>query len=381
MTTSPTSATILIVDDELLNRKLLETLLHAEGYRTVSATSGEDALACVSHQAPDLILLDVMMPGMNGYQVARTLKADPVTSSIPIILVTALTDRSARIDGLETGAEDFLTKPFDREELWLRVRNLLRMKEFAGLVNHARILEEQVELRTSQLQAANLELQAFSYSVAHDLRSPLSTITGFTNLLYKEIGAANASERSQHFIDRIKAGAAQMSELIDALLSLAQLSRIVLRWENVNLSALSQTILDNYRDRESSRVVKVDIQPNLVVQGDPHLLRDVLENLLSNAWKYSSHEPQTQIAFRHEVGPEGELTYVVQDNGAGFDMAYSDKLFGAFQRLHTLTEFSGIGIGLATTHKIITCHGGRIWAKSAPGQGAMFYFTLGKPQD
>ena len=270
----------------------LQTLLHAQGYHTVCANNGEHALACVANDPPDLILLDVMMPGVNSYQVAQTLKADPDTVSIPIILITALTNRNARIDGLQTGAEDFLTKPVDRDELWLRVRNLLSLKAFASLRNHARVLEEQIELRTSQLQTANKELQAFSYSVAHDLRTPLRAISGLADMLQKELGTSAATERSLHCITPIRAGTLQMNRLIDALLSLAQLSQMVINWETIDLSALAHTILEGYQEREPGRVVQLDIQPNLAAQGDPHLLRNVLENLFSNAWKYSSRKPQ-----------------------------------------------------------------------------------------
>jgi light-regulated signal transduction histidine kinase (bacteriophytochrome) len=257
------------------------------------------------------------------------------------------------------------------------VRNLLRLKEFGDfLQNHGRILEEQVQARTSQLQAANEELLAFSYAVSHDLRTPLSTIAGFSGLLDKEADADNASARSKHYIARIRAGVVQMSELIDSLLSLAHVSRTSLRWDRVDMSTLAQTILDSYQEREPGRVVQLDIQPELVVQGDPTLLRNVLDNLLGNAWKFSSQQPLTRIAFRQENGADGQVVYVVQDTGAGFDMAYSDKLFGAFQRLHTAAEFAGSGIGLATVHRIVMRHGGKVWADSAPGCGATFYFTL-----
>jgi len=238
-------------------------------------------------------------------------------------------------------------------------------------------LEERVRQRTAQLQTANQDLEAFSYSVSHDLRAPLNTIDGFSKLLGKEIGASAATERGKHYLARIRAGAVQMGELIDALLSLAQVSRTTLRRESVDLSAMAETVLNDYRQREPGRAAQLAIQPGLVVQGDPGLLRQVLENLLGNAWKYSSKQPQTDIIFRRESGPDGVAVYTVRDHGAGFDMAYSDKLFGVFQRLHTASEFEGTGIGLATVHKIITRHGGRVWAESAPGQGATFYFTLG----
>ena len=237
-------------------------------------------------------------------------------------------------------------------------------------------LEERVLERTTELQAANQDLEAFSYSVSHDLRSPLNTIDGFSSLLVKEMGVSAATERGKHYLARIRSGVVQMGGLIDALLALAQVSRTSLRRESVDLSALAETVLNAYREREPGRAVQLAIQPGLVVQGDPSLLRQVLENLLGNAWKYSSKQPQTHIIFRRESGPDGVAVYTVQDHGAGFDMAYSDKLFGVFQRLHTASEFEGTGIGLATVHKIITRHGGRIWAESAPGQGATFYFTL-----
>lgn len=376
------TATILIVDDEIQSRKLLEVLLQPEGYLTQSAASGEEAMALIAQHAPDLILLDVIMPGMDGYEVASALKASPATSAIPIIMLTALTERSACLAGLDAGAEELLTKPVGQAELRLRVRNMLRLKALGDFFqHHGCILEEQVQTRTKQLQASNEALQAFSYSLAHDLRTPLSTIAGFSGLLGKEIGTSAASELIKHYLARIGAGVVQMSELIDALLSLAQVSRTTLHWDRVDLSTLAQTILNGYHEREPSRVVQLDIQPELVVQGDPSLLRDVLENLLGNAWKFSSKQPLTRIAFRRESGPDGESVYCVQDKGAGFDMAYSDKMFGAFQRLHTAADFSGTGIGLATVHRIVTRHGGRIWADSAPGQGATFYFTLGTQQD
>ena len=238
-------------------------------------------------------------------------------------------------------------------------------------------LEERVRQRTAQLQAANQELEAFSYSVSHDLRTPLSTIDGFSSLLSKEFGGNAASERCKRYLDRIRAGVVQMGELIDALLSLAQVSRTSLLWESVDLSAMAETVLNGYRERDPDRVAQFDIQPGLVVQGDPRLLQQVLDNLLGNAWKFSGQQPETRIAFKCETGPDGQAVYSVRDNGAGFDMAYAEKLFGAFQRLHTTSEFPGTGIGLATVHRIVTRHGGRVWAESDPGQGATFYFTPG----
>ena len=241
-------------------------------------------------------------------------------------------------------------------------------------------LEERVSRRTAQLESANQQLEAFSYSVSHDLRSPLSAIDGFSNLLEKAAdkpGAAPLSERQRHYLGRIRAGVGQMGELIDALLSLAQVSRSSLHWEAVDLSAQATALLAGLQEREPGRVVQLQIKPGLKAQGDARLLRQVLDNLLANAWKFTQAQPVTQISVGCEPGSAGETVYFVRDNGVGFDMAYAEKLFGAFQRLHSQTEFAGTGIGLATVKRIIVRHGGRVWADAAVGKGATFYFILG----
>lgn len=241
-------------------------------------------------------------------------------------------------------------------------------------------LEERVRQRTAQLEAANRELEAFSYSVSHDLRTPLSAIDGFSGLLARDIASGELpGARGKHYLNRIRAGVTQMGELIDALLALAQVSRTSLRMESVNLSAVADRLVAGYREREPGRLVEVEIEADMWVQGDARLLQQVLDNLLGNAWKFSSREPQARISFGRapDAGEGLEAVYVVRDNGAGFDMAYAEKLFGAFQRLHTLSEFEGTGIGLATVQRIVMRHGGRVWGESAPGQGAAFYFSLG----
>ncbi|MBW8723256.1 MAG: histidine kinase, partial [Polaromonas sp.] len=241
-------------------------------------------------------------------------------------------------------------------------------------------LEERVQQRTAQLEFANKQLEAFSYSVSHDLRSPLSAVDGFSDLLERAMAKADATpltSRSRHYLTRIRAGVSQMGELIDAMLTLAQVSRSSLRWEPVDLSALATALLDGRREREPERQVQIRVEPGLVGQGDPRLLKQVLDNLLGNAWKFSAKQELTDISFGHEVNEAGETVYFVRDGGAGFDMAYAEKLFGAFQRLHSLSEFAGTGIGLATVHRIVARHGGRVWAQSSLGHGATFYFTLG----
>jgi PAS domain S-box-containing protein len=226
----------------------------------------------------------------------------------------------------------------------------------------------------AELEAANRELEAFSYSVSHDLRAPLRGIDGFGQALVEEFGPS-LDPRALGYVERMRAATKKMSALIDALLSLARVSRAELRRERVDLSEIAETALRELRRAEPHREVEAAIAPGLVVEGDSRLLRASLENLLANAWKFTSKTEGARI----EVSAAGEGTdrvFQVADNGAGFEMAHAAKLFGAFQRLHGVKEFPGTGIGLATVQRIVHRHGGRIWAESSPGAGAKFSFTL-----
>ncbi|RZA15455.1 MAG: PAS domain S-box protein, partial [Lysobacteraceae bacterium] len=236
-------------------------------------------------------------------------------------------------------------------------------------------LEDRVQRRTAQLSAANKELEAFSYSVSHDLRTPLNAIDGFSHLLERSL-ASSPDERQKHFLTRIRSGVRQMGELIEGLLLLSQITRAAMREEPVDLAALAEQALVTWREREPHRQVQVSIANGLRARGDPRLLRQVIENLLGNALKFTSHHPAPEVTVGAAGYEDGRPVYFVRDNGAGFDMAHAGKLFGAFQRLHSVTDFPGTGIGLATVQRIVKRHGGRIWAESAPGQGATFYFTL-----
>lgn len=243
-------------------------------------------------------------------------------------------------------------------------------------------LEDRVQQRTAELKLANQELESFCYSVSHDLRSPLSAVDGFADLL--EMSIENLPEtqigKSLHFLQRIRSGVVQMGELIDALLSLALLAREPLRREQVDLSALAAEVLQTCRERDPARVLESHIAPGLQATGDRRLLRQVFDNLLGNAWKFSAGQAVTRISFSAEPQANGPPVYVVRDNGAGFNMAHSEKLFGPFQRLHSPSQFEGTGIGLATVQRIVSRHGGRVWGESVVGEGATFRFTLGTGQ-
>jgi signal transduction histidine kinase len=235
-------------------------------------------------------------------------------------------------------------------------------------------LEKRVELRTRELAAANKELETFSYSVSHDLRAPLRAIDGFSNALLRDY-TARLDEQGRHYLERVRAGTQRMSQLIDDMLGLARVSRRELVRRKVDVSEIARHVAGELSKQQPARDVRLEIAEGLTVHGDPHLLTIAFENLLGNAWKFTGKKEGGCI----EVGKTmngSEKAFYVRDNGAGFDMAYADKLFGAFQRLHSPADFEGTGIGLATVQRIVSRHGGRIWAEGAVGQGATFYFTL-----
>lgn len=218
------------------------------------------------------------------------------------------------------------------------------------------------------------EHESFSYTVSHDLRAPLRVVEGFARILKEDYGRLLDRIGNDH-LDRVMGAAARMNSMIDSLLSLSQLSAQPLARQPVDLSQLAGFVVEELRRSAPERSVTVHIQPRMVVQGDPTLLRMVLENLLGNAWKYSAKCAQAQIRFEAQL-EEGQWTYRVSDNGAGFDMRFADRLFGVFQRLHSASDFQGTGVGLASVRRIVRRHGGDIWAESAVGEGARFYFTL-----
>ncbi len=235
-------------------------------------------------------------------------------------------------------------------------------------------LDKRVIERTAQLEVANKELEAFSYSVSHDLRAPLRAIDGFSQVLLED-HAEQVDDEGKDHLRRVRTAAQKMAELIDDMLSLSQVTRAEMRRENIDLSELAQDIVAELEKSEPERRVELQVEDGLVVEGDSGLLRVALGNLLRNAWKFTGERTPASIEFGAEE-QDGQRVYFVRDNGAGFDMAYADKLFGPFQRLHAATEFPGTGIGLASVQRIIHRHGGRIWAEAEVDQGATFYFTL-----
>jgi two-component system NtrC family sensor kinase len=324
-----------------------------------------------------------MPPGWDGVEtIERLWRVDP---HVQIVICTAYSDHPwedvlARLDVQDRLL--VLKKPFDMIEVSQLARTLTAKWELARRATaQVSSLEDTVQdLRATEaaLRQSNTELEAFSYSLAHDLRSPLNTIDGFSHLLQKAVGG-EAAERSRHYLTRIREGVKQMGDLTDGLLMLAQVSRANLKTETVDLTAIAERVRSDCQKRNTARDVKVHIAPGLSAAGDFALLRQVMENLFSNAWKFTAHAAAPEIWIGALAPGKESTVFFVRDNGVGFDMTYADKLFGTFQRLHSPGEFAGMGIGLASSHRIISRHGGRIWAEGAVGQGATFFFTIPSP--
>jgi light-regulated signal transduction histidine kinase (bacteriophytochrome) len=339
--------------------------LLSEQYRVTAVADGQEALAAALEEPPDLVLTDVMMPGLDGFGLLRALRADDRTRGVPVIVLSARAGEEAAVEGLQAGADVYLAKPFSARELLARVRTHLEL---------ARARRAWAQ----ELEQANRELEAFSYSVSHDLRAPLRAIDGFSKALLTDQAERLDPEGRRH-LERVRAATSRMSTLIDDLLNLSRLFRTPLRAQSVDLSEIARTVSEELRDRHPARRVVVEIEPGLTVQGDRRLLTVAFENLLGNAWKFTAQRPEAHVAVGRTTTAGGQPAFVVSDDGAGFDMAYASHLFQPFQRLHRPSEFEGSGIGLATVQRIVTRHGGRIWAEAATGAGARFFFTLGGP--
>ena len=360
----PITGTILVADDQAANRELLEELLAAQGNKVITVSDGAAAVEELSKTHVDLVLLDVMMPRLNGFEACERIKNNPATCLVPVVLVTALSDKQDRIEGIRAGADDFLTRPVDRIELLTRVRSLLALKHRT----------DELENLTAQLVAANDELEAFSYSVSHDLRAPLRHIHGDAAMLIKEQGPQLVPE-AQLRLKRIQEGTEKMGGMIDDLLNLARLDHRSMDLRLTSLNLLVEKVLHDLESETTDRKIDWRVGSLPSVNCDPGLIQQVFANLLSNAVKYTRPRQHAIIEIGHRETDQGSVIFV-RDNGAGFNMKYADKLFGVFQRLHRREDFEGTGVGLATVQRIIQKHGGRIWAEAEEEKGATFYFTL-----
>ena len=382
---------ILAVDDSMTYLQELASALRDEGYDVVLAHSGEEAIDMLAVQNVDCILLDLMMPGMGGQEACRRIKASSALRNTPLIMLTAVEDRQALIEGLSTGADDYIAKSNEFDVLRARIQAQIRRKQFedenrrirdqllrseleAGEARAAQELAEAKAVLVEELKYKNKELEAFSYSVSHDLRAPLRSIDGFSQALIEDYGEA-LDETARNYLHRIRAAAQRMAALIDDMLLLSRISRAQVNRERVDLSALAQSVAEELKNQNPEHSVTVKIEPDLATHADRGLMRVLLDNLLGNAWKFTARTRDAQIELRAQT--QGlDTVFLVKDNGAGFDMAHASMLFQPFQRLHDAADFPGTGIGLATVQRVVDHHGGRIWAEGAVGRGATVFFTI-----
>lgn len=371
-----TKVEILLVDDDPTTRYTLRTILAPLGQNVIEASSGTEALRQLLHQDFAVILLDVRMPIMDGFDTARLIRLRPRSALTPIIFVTARDRAEADTGrGYELGAVDFVFAPVVPTIMRAKVTvfvDLYRAQQ--ELRRYRTQLEQLVQERTTALTAMNRELEALSYSVSHDLRAPLRAFDGLNETLLKDYGGS-LDDRARGYLERMRMASKRMTSVFDGLQTLFQLTGGEIRREQVDFSAMAAGIVEELRTSSPDRKVDVGIADGLTASADARLARILLANLIGNAWKFTSKAPVARIKVGREM-VDGGTRLFVRDNGVGFDMLYAHKLFGPFQRLHSQSEFPGAGIGLATVRRIVNRHGGRAWAEGAVGEGATFYFVL-----
>jgi len=409
---------VLIVEDSMVQAELLRRILVREGYRVTVAKDGAEGLAAARKEPPKVIISDITMPVMDGFEMCRAIREDAALKNIPVILLTMLSDARDVIHGLNAGADYYVTKPFNEQYLLSRIKaaliekpwyneekmelelkigeekyrvnagrqqvmNLLvstyenavlQNRELMAAQDQLKKLSGRLEEKARELEEANKDLEGFAYSVSHDLRAPLRAIDGFSSLALKQ-SEDKLDDEGKRLLNLVRDNTMKMNQLIDDILAFSRTGRLGMSMAEVNMDELAREVLEELRPAAAGRELTVEIKPLPPARGDHAMLRQVWVNLLANAIKFTSHKPAAVV----QVGSyaEGkENVYFVKDNGAGFDMQYAKNLFGVFQRLHEVEEFEGTGIGLAIVKRIITRHSGRVWAEGKVNEGATIYFTL-----
>lgn len=389
---------ILIIDDSLTYLNKIAELLKDDGYEIILATSGKEAFQLLGSQVVDCILLDLHLPEMAGEEICKEIKTSSKLKLIPIVVLTGSDDIDAMKKSFNAGADDYIPKSSEIEVIKARLKAQLRRKQFeheSSLLREQLYKREKVaaeaksnkelaefrakllldlEQKNKELAIINQELETFSYSVSHDLRAPLRSILGFTKIILEDYHSSFNQESKDYFL-RIVKSVQRMGLLIDGLLELSRLTRKELKNDKVKLSEIADEIFEELKRVEPDRNVVFSNSNKIIVKGDSILLRTVLENLISNAWKFSAKSKEQKIEFGM-MKQDNKTVYYVKDSGVGFNMQYSNKLFQTFQRLHSEEEFKGTGVGLATVQRIIHRHNGRIWAESELNKGSTFFFTL-----
>jgi signal transduction histidine kinase len=377
---------ILMVDDEPSNLEALEAILDPLGQKLYRASSGTEALRCVLDRDYAVILLDVQMPDLSGIETAALIRERERSRTTPIIFLTGVVKTSEMIfKGYSAGAVDYLMKPVVSGILRAKVDVFVelavaRLKLQGEIAERGRIgaeiakLNMVLEQRNEDLSAANEDLEAFGHSVSHDLRMPLRHIHAYISMLETTAAAKLDKEELRQF-SVIRDAARRMGQLIDDLLAFSRIGRTEIKSTSINNEAVVQQVIADMQTDLADRHIVWTIEALPAINADMNLLRQVWANLLANAVKYTRPREQAQIKIS-AVTQDDEAIFSVSDNGVGFDPAYSDRLFGVFQRLHSEKQFEGTGVGLANVRRIVQRHGGRTWADAKLDEGATFYFSL-----
>jgi signal transduction histidine kinase len=382
---------LLIVDDDLLLRQAMDAFLTREGYKVRSAPNGQMALKFAGEDPPDLILLDIRLPDMDGFQVCRRLKGDPQTSNIPVIFISGLEEVADKVKGFEAGGVDYITKSFQRQELLARLETHLALRRLQKQIEaqnaqlqqeiaKSKRAEEALADRTVQLErinrelvALNAELDDFTNMASHDMQEPLRTLIAFSDLLRQDVGDS-LPEQAGKDLAFITDAAKRMRALIQDLLALSRAGRAAQKREKVSLRECADLALEALamRVKETGAQIIHDKLPD--VWGDSTLLTQLYQNLIGNGLKFSGDQrPIIQLTFEER---DGTQVFGVKDNGIGIEPKYAREIFKPFRRLHGRAEYEGSGVGLAICRKIVERHGGKIWVESEPGKGAHFRFTF-----
>jgi two-component system sensor histidine kinase/response regulator len=363
------AARLLIVDDESAQMRALCDTLVLEGYATHGFSSAQQALTALRPGDYDLLLTDLMMPEMDGITLINA--ARRIDSALCAVVMTGYGTIDTAVQAMQIGALDYILKPFKLNAILPVISRALDVQRLRR--ENAEFQARELR-RSEELAAAYQDLESFSYSISHDLRAPLRTIDSFAQILEDDF-AQPLGEEGRRVIGIIRSGSQKMDQLIVGLLEFSRAGRERLELDRIDMTGLARSAAAEVMAVYTGPKPLIDIADLPTVAGDTTVIRQVWCNLIGNALKYSAKRPEPRVKISGRI--EGrEAIYQVEDNGAGFDMRYADKLFGVFQRLHRTEDFSGTGVGLAIVHRIVARHGGRIWAQGAPDAGACFQFAL-----
>lgn len=404
---------IMVVEDSQLEATMVKTLLKQHDYKVKVFHDGAEAFQAAGNEFPMLIISDVVMPVMDGYEFCEKVKSTPGLMEVPVILLTSLQDPMDIIHGLQSGADNFITKPFESKYLLSRVNYLLANRELRNAGNTDMMLEimfkgsryainserkqildlllsvyetsieqnralieaqKQLQQANENLAIANRDLESFSYTISHDLRTPLNYISVSTQLI-KQKHETDFNEEDNSYLSTILSTVRSMTDMISDLLKFSRSGNIKVDLQEVDLTDLTKKVIEWTRQDNPDRKIKFVVEEGMVVSGDASLLMVVMKNLLGNAWKYTSHTPDPEVHVESQKNDDHTIVSV-KDNGAGFNPNQADNLFTPFVRLHTQDEFPGTGVGLSTVRRIVEKHGGKIYATGEVGHGASFFFTI-----